>query len=182
MSKHRAVLITALMLLGALLFSASASAITISPGGTITSSGTLTFNSDLFTTTCDVTLTQSVTAGTYSAGQTYGRLTGAAAANCDAGTVTIGGVNSPLIMGPLNGTMMHKLVVIDVLIDLGGIRCLWRGRVGADYDGRVLVIDPVLGLALDPTQWLVDPLCALIGDLSITGALVLSPTVTVTLP
>jgi hypothetical protein len=186
MHTHRALLIAAIALAATLFSAASASAITISPSGSVTSSGNLTFTpSGLgIPISCNVTLGATVTAGTYAAGQTYGTVNRATVTGCSLGaTVVVGGLPAPMIMAALNGTLQHKLVPITLLvtIPLTGAVCLWTGRLGADYDGRVLRIDSALLLILDVTQPLIRN-CATIGNVAISGTLVLSPLITVTLP
>jgi hypothetical protein len=182
MLKHRAAFAAALVLLACLTASATASAITISPGGSVTSTGTLTFSGGIVTSICNVTLAQTLRAGTYSVGQQYGTLNSATVTGCSGGfTATVSGLPAPMFMGALNGTMWHKLVPLRFLITNGIARCLYIIRLGADYDGRVLRVSGLLMANLDGTQPLVTiPLCPTV--VGATGNLVLAPVQTVTLP
>ncbi|ADB49506.1 hypothetical protein [Conexibacter woesei] len=184
-SKHRLVLAAAVAVFATLSSVTAASAITVRPSGTVTATGSLTFRSSLATVTCNVTMVESITAGTYSAGQVFGSLTRATATGCTVGaTVTIGGLPSQLFIANLSGALMHKLVVIPILAVLpGGITCLWIGRFGADSDGRTLRIDSILLFNADLTQRLTNPIvCPMAGAVAVNGTMTLSPAITVTLP
>lgn len=182
MLKHRAALVATLATLACLTASATASAITISPGGSVVSSGSISMRNAIIATTCNLTLNQTLTTGTYSPGQQFGTVN-SVSASCSGGvTMTIGGLPAPMFMGDLSGGLMHKLVPITFLISAGSIvRCLYRVRLGANSNGRDLIISSVLMANLDATQSLVTiPLCST--TVGITGTLTLAPAQTVTLP
>lgn len=183
MPRSRAALVAALVLLTAMVASTSASAITIRPSGSITSTGNLTFRTSVATIACRITLSQTVTAGTYSAGQTYGSMTRAATSGCTGGSVTIGGLPAAMVMGALRGTSQHKLIAWNPLLIIGSDTCLWRGEIGADYDTRsLLTVDVFLTLELDVAAPLTSFGCIFHGDMAISGFGTLSPAITVTLP
>lgn len=182
MTRHRSVLAATLAVITCLTAAATAQAITIRTSGAVTSTGMLTFRTAAWTNTCNVTLNQALTAGTYTAGQTFGTINRATFSSCTLATPTLTTLPSPMLMANLVGGLMHHLNPEGVLKVVAGMNCLWRGRVGLTYTGRQFNVDSGLMFLLDLSQPLVNPSCPLFGPMTITGTLTPTPALVVTLP